>query len=120
VVIWALLHASGVQATIAGVAMGLLMSATARPGEAASPAERAEKLLRPVSAAVAVPLFALLSVGVAVSGTSGLWTSTVTCTSAQLSPELAWGDVAVIGLLGGIGFTVPCWWPDCPTLVHRT
>jgi len=128
--IWALMHASGIHATIAGVAMGLLMPATARPGESASPAARAEKLMRPASAAVAVPLFALMSAGVTVSGTSGLWASTVTWgvlagliggkfagifgtswvtarfTSAHLGPQLAWGDVAAIGLLGGTGFTV--------------
>jgi NhaA family Na+:H+ antiporter len=34
VVIWALMHASGVHATIAGVAMGLLMRTRARDGEA--------------------------------------------------------------------------------------
>ncbi|WP_285561160.1 Na+/H+ antiporter NhaA [Actinoplanes regularis] len=130
VVIWALMHASGVHATIAGVAMGLLMRTSVRDGEAASPSDRAEQALRPVSAAVALPIFALFSAGVSLSGAEGFWGSTVTWgvltgllvgkfvgivgvtwlvarfTSAALNPHIAWADLAAVGLLGAIGFTV--------------
>ncbi|MCF6467033.1 Na+/H+ antiporter NhaA [Nonomuraea sp. MG754425] len=130
VVIWALVHASGVHATIAGVAMGLLMRTGARAGETVSPSHRAEERLRPFSAGVALPLFALMSAGIPLAGAGGFWSSTITwgvlagliggkllgilgaswltarLTGAQLNPRLSWIDVAGIGLLGGIGFTV--------------
>ena len=80
---WALVHASGIHATVAGVLLGftvpVLVSrrdrlpagpgpppamATARPGMA----ERLEHALRPVSAGFAVPVFAFFSAGVAIGG----------------------------------------------------
>ena len=64
---WWLVHESGVHATIAGVALGLLVRVRRDPGEAHSPVERLEHLLSPVSAALAVPFFALMSAGVVVS-----------------------------------------------------
>ncbi|MEW2632412.1 Na+/H+ antiporter NhaA [Streptomyces sp. NPDC048389] len=130
VVIWALMHASGVHATIAGVAMGLLMHTRARDGETFSPSHRAEEMLRPFSAGIALPVFALMAAGVSLSGAGGFWTSTITWgvlagllvgkflgifgvswltsrfTSAHLNPGIAWADVAGIGVLGAIGFTV--------------
>ncbi|MEU5757034.1 Na+/H+ antiporter NhaA [Streptomyces sp. NPDC047829] len=130
VVIWALTHASGVHATIAGVAMGLLMRTRARDGERVSPSHRTEEVLRPFSAGIALPVFALTSAGVSLSGAGGFWASTITWgvlagllagkfagifgvtwltarfTSAHLNPRLAWPDIAGIGILGGIGFTV--------------
>ncbi|WP_243738210.1 Na+/H+ antiporter NhaA [Cellulomonas shaoxiangyii] len=73
---WALLHASGVHATIAGVLLGFAVPAavgSAVPGSDAqdadsdhSLAERYEHLWRPVSAGFAVPVFALFAAGVAV------------------------------------------------------
>lgn len=76
---WALLHASGVHATIAGVLLGFAVPAlpgSARPGAAGaastsgdddhSLAERYEHLWRPVSAGFAVPVFALFAAGVTV------------------------------------------------------
>ncbi|AXG82193.1 Na+/H+ antiporter NhaA [Streptomyces paludis] len=129
-VIWALTHASGVHATIAGVAMGLLMCTRPRAGGASSPSDRAEELLRPFAAGVALPVFALLAAGVSLSGTSGFFASTITWgvlagllagkflgifgvswltarfTGARLNPTLAWPDIAGVGTLGAIGFTV--------------
>ncbi|QJS10757.1 Na+/H+ antiporter NhaA [Streptomyces argyrophyllae] len=132
VVVWALMYNSGVHATIAGVAMGLMLRCTTREGEECSPAERIEHLVRPLSAGLAVPLFALFSAGVSISGGAlgdvftrpetlgvvlglvvgktigifgGTWL-TVRFTRAQLSDDLAWADVFAVATLAGIGFTV--------------
>ncbi|MCH0562827.1 MULTISPECIES: Na+/H+ antiporter NhaA [unclassified Streptomyces] len=131
-VIWALMYNSGVHATIAGVAMGLMLRCTPREGEEHSPGEHIEHLVRPVSAGLAVPLFALFSAGVAVDHHAlldvftkpetlgvvlglvvgktvgifgGTWL-TARFTRASLSEELAWADVFAVAALAGIGFTV--------------
>ncbi|MCX3059820.1 Na+/H+ antiporter NhaA [Streptomyces beihaiensis] len=131
-VIWGLMYNSGVHATIAGVAMGLMLRCHREEGEEHSPGEHIEHLVRPVSAGLAVPLFALFSAGVAVSGKSlgdvftrpetlgvvlglvvgkalgifgGTWL-TARFTRASLSDELAWPDVFAVATLAGIGFTV--------------
>ena len=131
VVIWALVHESGVHATVAGVALGLLIPVNVE-GEAASPAEHLEHLIRPVSAGLAVPAFALLSAGLVISssslrevftGRSGLGVLaglvvgkavgvfggayvTARFTKARLSPDLSWLDVLAVAVLSGMGFTV--------------
>jgi Na+:H+ antiporter, NhaA family len=76
-VVWALMYNSGVHATIAGVAMGMLLRVKPRKGEtwaededAVSPAEHIEHLVRPLSAGFAVPVFALFAAGVSVSGSA--------------------------------------------------
>ncbi|MFF9375961.1 Na+/H+ antiporter NhaA [Streptomyces griseoluteus] len=131
-VIWALMYNSGVHATIAGVAMGLMLRCVTREGEERSPGERLEHLVRPLSAGLAVPLFALFSAGVPVSGGAlaevftrpetlgvvlglfvgktvgvfgGTWL-TARFTRASLSEGLAWADVFAVATLAGIGFTV--------------
>ncbi|MFB7494583.1 Na+/H+ antiporter NhaA [Streptomyces sp. NPDC056161] len=132
VVIWALMYKSGVHATIAGVAMGLMLRCTTHEGEDRSPGERIEHLVRPLSAGLAVPLFALFSAGVSVSARAlgdvfsqpetlgvvlglvvgktvgifgGTWL-TARFTRASLSDDLAWADVFALASLAGIGFTV--------------
>ncbi|MFM9372340.1 Na+/H+ antiporter NhaA [Streptomyces sp. Da 82-17] len=131
-VIWALMYNSGVHATIAGVAMGLMLRCSRKDDEAHSPGEHIEHLVRPLSAGLAVPLFALFSAGVAVSGDAladvftqpetlgvvlglvvgktvgifgGTWLTT-RFTRAELSDELSWPDVFAVSTLAGIGFTV--------------
>ncbi|MDX3134145.1 Na+/H+ antiporter NhaA [Streptomyces europaeiscabiei] len=131
-VIWALMYNSGVHATIAGVAMGLMLRCARREDEERSPGEHIEHLVRPFSAGLAVPLFALFSAGVAVSGTAlgkvftqpetlgvvlglvigkavgifgGTWL-TARFTRASLSDDLSWPDVFAVSSLAGIGFTV--------------
>ncbi|MPY61019.1 Na+/H+ antiporter NhaA [Streptomyces spongiae] len=132
VAIWALMYNGGVHATVAGVAMGLILRTTRDEGEDASPGERTEHLLRPVSAGVAVPLFALFAAGVSVSSgavgevftspeplgvvlglvvgkTVGIFAGTYLAarfTRARLNPDLAWADVFALAVLAGIGFTV--------------
>lgn len=133
-VIWGLMYNSGVHATIAGVSMGLMLRCTTRTedGEKWSPGEHVEHLVRPLSAGLAVPLFALFSAGVSVSGGvlgdvfsqpetlgvvlglvvgktvgifGGTWL-TARFTRASLSDDLAWADVFAVASLAGIGFTV--------------
>jgi NhaA family Na+:H+ antiporter len=130
--VWVLVHESGVHATVAGVAIGLLTRVHHDPGEKASPAENLEHRLRPVSAAVCVPLFALMSAGVpvdldtlrslftdpvplgvvlglVVGKTIGVYGGTYLMhrfTRASLSEDLGWTDVLGVAMLGGIGFTV--------------
>jgi NhaA family Na+:H+ antiporter len=132
VVIWGLMYNSGIHATIAGVAMGLMLRCTPREGEEHSLGERLEHMVRPLSAGFAVPLFALFSAGVSVTGDAlgkvftqpetlgvvlglvvgkglgilgGTWL-TARFTRASLSDDLAWADVFALAVLGGIGFTV--------------
>ncbi|MEU3654660.1 Na+/H+ antiporter NhaA [Streptomyces sp. NPDC032161] len=132
VVIWGLMYNSGIHATIAGVAMGLMLRCTRQDGETHSPGERVEHLVRPLSAGVAVPLFALFSAGVSLSGGAlanvftrpetlgvvlglvvgktigifgGTWLAT-RFTKAELNKDLAWADVFAVASLAGIGFTV--------------
>ncbi|MEE1835073.1 Na+/H+ antiporter NhaA [Streptomyces sp. SP17KL33] len=131
-VVWGLMYNSGVHATIAGVAMGLMLRCTRREGEQRSPGEHIEHLARPLSAGLAVPLFALFSAGVAVSSNAlakvftqpetlgvvlglvvgkavgifgGTWL-TARFTRASLSEDLSWPDVFAVSSLAGIGFTV--------------
>ncbi len=131
-VAWATMHASGVHATIAGVALGMVVPAIARPHEKHSLAEHWEHWWRPISAGVAVPVFALLAAGVVVDGAAiaaaaadpvaqgvvaglvigkpvGILLFTflvATFTRASLDRGLSWWDVLGMSALAGIGFTV--------------
>ncbi|MFG2293493.1 Na+/H+ antiporter NhaA [Streptomyces sp. NPDC048603] len=131
-VIWGLMYNSGVHATIAGVAMGLMLRCSRKEGEEHSPGEHIEHLVRPVSAGLAVPLFALFSAGVSLSDEAitqvftrpetlgvvlglvvgktigifgGTWLA-ARFTRASLNEDLAWPDVFAVASLAGIGFTV--------------
>lgn len=138
VAVWALMYNSGIHATVAGVAMGLILRITrdqdtpGRKAEATSPGERTEHLLRPISAGLVAPLFALFAAGVSISlpalaevftrpeplgvvlglvvgKTVGVFAGTylaVRFTRARLNPSLAWADVFALAVLAGIGFTV--------------
>ena len=130
VLAWWMVHESGIHATIAGVALGLLTRVRHEPGEERSPAEHAEHVLSPVSASVAVPFFALMSAGVVLSGGADLLSDPVVIgvvaglvlgkpvgvllgawlvarfTRAELDPSIGWRDVAGMAVLAGIGFTV--------------
>jgi NhaA family Na+:H+ antiporter len=138
VLTWALVHASGVHATVAGVLLAFTVpvvrsAAAGGPGAGPGLAEHFEHRLRPLSAGIAVPVFAFFSAGVAVGGFAGLGASLgdrvalgiaaglvvgkaigITAatwlvsrfTRAQLAEDLGWADVLGLSLLGGIGFTV--------------
>ncbi|GAA4750913.1 Na+/H+ antiporter NhaA [Amnibacterium soli] len=80
VIAWALMHASGIHATVAGVLLGFtvpVLRSRAAGGPEAGPgmAEHFEHRWRPISAGFAVPVFAFFSAGVTVGGLSGLVTS---------------------------------------------
>jgi NhaA family Na+:H+ antiporter len=127
---WWLVHESGIHATIAGVALGLLMRVRQDAGEDRSPAELLEHRLSPLSSGVAVPFFALMSAGVVISGGAdlvrdpvvlgvvaglvigkpvgvfgGVWLLT-RFTKAELDSALSYRDVVGVAVLAGIGFTV--------------
>jgi NhaA family Na+:H+ antiporter len=126
---WALVHASGVHATVAGVVLGFTIPVLGRHAAA----EQFEHLLRPVSAGFAVPVFAFFAAGVTVGGFAGFaaalgrpitlgviaglvvgkplgifGTTFVLArfTRASLDDDLAWRDVFGVSMLAGIGFTV--------------
>lgn len=138
VVAWALLHASGIHATIAGVVLGFavpVIRSAANGGPDAGPglAELFEHRFRPLSAGVAVPIFAFFSAGVAIGGLEG-FTSAITdsvtvgivlalvvgkpigivvitwivtrVSRARLDETVKWIDLLGVSLLAGIGFTV--------------
>lgn len=131
-VIWYATFCSGIHATVAGVAMGLAMRVERREGETTSPADRADDLLRPFSAGLCAPLFALVSTGIVFEGlaigealhnplTIGVVAGLVIgqplgvtlgafltsrFTKGQLNSALSWWDIFVVGTLASIGFTV--------------
>jgi Na+:H+ antiporter, NhaA family len=130
---WALVRASGVHATVAGVLLGFAVPVNRRAeGPGPGLAEHFEHRFRPISAGFAVPMFAFLAAGVSVTGSGigpGL-TDSVTIgviaallvgkpcgvlgatwavqrfTRADLAEDLSWWDVLGLALLAGIGFTV--------------
>jgi NhaA family Na+:H+ antiporter len=138
VVTWVLVHESGVHATIAGILLGFTVPVIRSPaagGADAGPglAEHLEHRIRPISAGVAVPIFAFFAAGVEIGGLQGFTGSlpdpialgiiaglvlgkpigilgtawfTARFTRASLDDELNWLDVLGVALLGGIGFTV--------------
>ena len=135
---WALVHASGVHATVAGVLLGFavpVVRSRGAGGPEAGPglAEHFEHRFRPISAGLAVPVFALFAAGVTIGGLSGLreaLTDLVALgiiaglvvgktvgifgatylmarfTRATLDRNLRWVDVLGLSMLAGVGFTV--------------
>ncbi len=131
---WALVHESGVHTTVAGVLLGFTVPVIRRAeGPGPGLAEHFEHRWRPVSAGVAVPVFAFFTAGVSIAGAGGLGAALgdrVTLgviaglvvgkvlgvlaatwlvqrfTHAELAEGLTWWDVLGLGLLAGIGFTV--------------
>ncbi|GAA5140488.1 Na+/H+ antiporter NhaA [Nocardioides marinquilinus] len=133
-VTWALVHESGVHATVAGVLLGFVVPVVRQaPGDGPGLAEHFEHRFRPLSAGVAVPVFAFFAAGVTVGGLDGLSSALrdpvalgvitglvvgktvgitgftwllATFTRADLDDELSWTDVVGMSMLAGIGFTV--------------
>ena len=136
--VWALVHGSGIHATVAGVLLGFavpVLRSRQGGGPDAGPglAQTLEHRIRPISAGIAVPVFAFFSAGVSIGGAEGLtkaltdpiaigivvalvvgkpvgivfatWLVTKT-TRGTLDPDLAWVDVIGVAMLAGVGFTV--------------
>ncbi|MGW0158426.1 Na+/H+ antiporter NhaA [Mycobacterium sp. NPDC003323] len=135
---WVLMHESGVHATVAGVLLGFAVPvhrSVTRTGDelGSGMAEYFEHKSRPLSAGVAIPVFAFFAAGVSLGGFSGLanalahpitlgivlglvlgkpigiflttWTLSKV-TRAELDSTLRWIDVLGVSMLAGIGFTV--------------
>ncbi len=138
VVGWAATLESGIHPTIFGVALGLLTPWQARrpvgaievPAEA-SPLERLEKALNPISAFLIAPLFAFANAGVAVDASTlsealrapvaqGIFLGLIlgkplgillairiaVALGARLPEGVGWGSITGLGIVAGIGFTV--------------
>ena len=147
---WIFVHESGVHATVAGVLLGFTVPVlrserdggdargigeTAGVGPDGGPglAEHFEHLMRPISAGVAVPVFAFFAAGVTLGGYDGLVTALsdpialgvvaglligktfgvfgttwalAAATRASLDSALRWIDVFGMSMLAGVGFTV--------------
>jgi len=103
VVVWALVHASGIHATVAGVLLGFavpVIRSKASGGPDAGPglSEIFEHRFRPLSAGFAVPVFAFFSAGVAVGGWDGFVSSLTDPISLGIIAGLVLGKP--IGILG--------------------
>lgn len=135
-VLWVLVFASGVHATLAGVMLALTIPLKLTPGEPEatseeSPLHRLEHSLhKPVAFAV-VPIFGFANAGVSLSGLTfavlsepltmgvagglllgklvgvlGVVAMLVKLGLAQLPAEASWGQITGIAFLAGIGFTM--------------
>lgn len=122
VVAWALVHASGIHATVAGVALGLAMA-----GPSAGPARHA---LEPYSNAIVLPLFAFIAALVTIPSigigqlSPVFWAIVIALPIGKLlgitggallagvvsrqprAQRIPLGDIIAVAGLGGIGFTV--------------
>jgi len=130
---WALMHASGVHATIAGVLVALTVPARPVHGERTPRTVRYGERWRPFTSGVAVPLFAFTAAGVTLVGAGAggavlrqpvvvaigvglVWgklvgvmgtTAVVTrLTRLRLPQGITLRDMLPVGVLTGMGFTV--------------
>ncbi len=129
--VWFATYESGVHATIAGVALGLLTPARSGAGKV-PPAERLENALHPWTSFAVVPLFALANAGVplgagalrdavtssvgagiilglvvgkALGVTAASWVA-VRSGLGRLPDGVSWLQLLAVAALAGIGFTV--------------
>jgi NhaA family Na+:H+ antiporter len=130
VIAWICIHASGVHATVVGILLGVLTPVHTRAGEEESPAERLEHRVHPLSAGLAVPVFALAAAGISLGALGeafgdavaigvftgllvgkvggvlgGAWLA-VRLRLGTLPSEVGWGDVLPVAVLAAIGYTV--------------
>ncbi len=94
--VWLATYESGVHATIAGVALGLMVPV--RPFRGHDVNRRLEHTVHPVSAFLVIPLFALANAGIDLGGGA---------LGEALSSEITWGIIAglVVGKALGISGT---------------
>ena len=130
---WALMHASGVHATIAGVVLGFVVPAVVIHGETETRTHGYEHAVRPISSGIALPLFAFFSAGVSLVdgdgpasvlaqpvvpaivlglivgklvGVMGVTALVTKFTPLRLPDSIGLRDLLPVGFLTGIGFTV--------------
>ncbi|MCA1673140.1 MAG: Na+/H+ antiporter NhaA, partial [Actinobacteria bacterium] len=131
---WVLMHMSGVHATVAGVLCGFAVPVMLRrPAYGPGMARYLEHRWQPLSAGLAVPVFAFFSAGVSIADSGALvrtLSDSVTLgvliglvmgkavgvlgvtllmqrlTRTRLDKDVAWPDLLGLALLAGIGFTV--------------
>jgi len=105
-VTWALVHESGVHATVAGVLLGFavpVLRSARGGGPDAGPglAETIEHRIRPLSAGFAIPVFAFFSAGVTIGGVDGLYQA--------LTDPVAVGIVVALVVGKPIGVLLATW-----------
>jgi NhaA family Na+:H+ antiporter len=130
---WIAVYESGIHATIAGVVLGLMTPAhPLSGGETKAPLDRLEHFLHPYTSYLIIPLFALANAGVALTPSRlddslssaatlgiiaglvigkpvGILAATalaVRLRIATLPRNTTWPEVAGVGVLAGVGFTV--------------
>ena len=128
---WWLMLASGIHATIAGVMLAFAIPFSSRSEDSQSPSHRLEKMLHRPAAFLILPIFALANTAIAIgpdwlaelSSANGLGIRfglvvgkplgiTLFCLAAvagglcRLPSGLGWRHIFGAGLLGGIGFTM--------------
>ncbi len=132
IVLWLVVNASGIHASIAGAAMGLLAPLAIAGRGSKSIAERTEHAMIPISTFIVVPLFAFANTGVVLSlssfnndsalpiaagivlglvvgkvvGIVGASWLMIRFKFADLPTGSSWTHIVGVGLLAGIGFTV--------------
>lgn len=128
VIAWALVHSSGIHATVAGVLLAFTVPVSGKHGE--HTCEVFEHRFTPLSAGVAVPVFAFFAAGVSIAGEHrfpfdpiaigimvglvfgkpiGIVLATILLTKftpARLADNPPFRDLLGIGALAGVGFTV--------------
>lgn len=129
---WWAMYKSGIHATVAGVALALLVPNKSAIASELSTAERCEAKIHPISVLLVIPAFAFVAAGVDIRGSGlieaitspigsaiilalvigkfvGIFGATylfTRFTRASLNENIKWSDLSAIGLLSGIGFTV--------------
>jgi hypothetical protein len=99
---WALVHASGIHATVAGVLLGFAVPVRRRSaGPGPGLAEHFEHRFRPISAGFAVPVFAFFAAGVSVVDGAGI--------PATLADPVTQGVVAGLVVGKPIGVLAATW-----------
>ncbi|GAA4196383.1 Na+/H+ antiporter NhaA [Microbacterium oryzae] len=131
-VAWALMHESGVHATIAGVLLGFCIPARPLRDEVEPRTHQLEHAVKPLSAGIALPIFAFFAAGVTIVGSDagavltepvviavvaalvigklvgvlGVTALVTKVTPLRLPDRIGIRDLLPVGFLTAIGFTV--------------
>jgi Na+:H+ antiporter, NhaA family len=127
---WVCVHATGIHATVAGIALAFLTPIRPRNAETEAPGVILEHRLHPISAGFVVPVFALAAAGITVTAAGGALSDPVAhgvvaglligkplgvfgvswlavrFGVAELPSGVTWGDILPVAVLCGIGYTV--------------